>query len=59
MQPFKWMEDHQSSFDALKHVLSAAPVVSYSDFSKEFVLKTETSLKGLGAVLSQLGDDGE
>ena len=53
------MEEHQVSFDALKHALTMAPVSSYLDFSKEFVLKLDASLKGLGAVLSQVGVDGK
>ena len=59
IQPFEWTEEHQASFDALKHALTIAPVLSYPDFSKQFVLETNTSLKGLGAVLSQVGDDGK
>ena len=53
------MEEHLASFNVLKHAVTTAPVFSYPDFSKEFVLKTDASLKGLGAVLSQVGDDGK
>ena len=59
MQPFKWMEAHQVSFNAPKHALITAPVLSYPDFPKEYVLETDTSLKGLGSVLSLVGDDGK
>ena len=59
MQPFEWEEEHQASFDALKHALTTVPVLSYPNLSKEFVLETDASLMGLGAVLSQVGDDGK
>ena len=51
------MTKHQDAFDALKEALSNAPVLGYPDFSREFILETDTSLNGLGNVLSQQGKD--
>ena len=50
---------HQEAFDALKEVLSTAPVLGYPDFSREFILEIDASLNGLGAILSQQDKDGQ
>ena len=56
---FVWAKECQEGFDALKHALTTAPVLAYSDYTQPFILETNASLKGLGAVLSQKGKDGE
>ena len=55
---FKWMPEHQEAFDALKEALVTAPPLGYPDFNREFMLETNASLQGLGAVLSQQDETG-
>ena len=55
---FQWTDLHQESFEKLKLALTSAPVLAYPDYSKPFLLETDASLKGLGAVLSQEDNDG-
>ena len=52
LPPFQWMPEHQESFDELKEALISAPILSYPDYSKPFLLEMDASLKGLGTVLS-------
>ena len=55
---FKWTEECKVGFTNLKQALISTLILAYPDYSKAFILETDTSLKGLGIVLSQRGDDG-
>jgi hypothetical protein len=49
----------QDAFDTLKNALCSERILRNPDFSLPFVLQTDSSDYGLGAVLSQNFEDGE
>lgn len=53
---FKWSEACQKAFEQLKGRLISAPVLAYPDPAKPFILDTDASDVGIGAVLSQRRD---
>ena len=58
-QKFLWTDMCEAAFDKLKRCLVAASVLRFPDFGKPYVLETDTSAQGLGAVLAQKAEDGK
>lgn len=54
--PFTWSQECQTAFEKLKNALVRPPILQFPNFSKEnnFILKTDASGYGLGAVLSNM-----
>ena len=46
-------EDALRAFDALKQACMSKSVLAFANYTKEFLLETDASKEGLGAVLSQ------
>jgi hypothetical protein len=56
---FMWTTDCQQAFEKLRLLLSQAPVLAHPNFKNAFTLDTDASDTGIGAVLSQIGEDGK
>lgn len=52
--PWKWSTEAEAAFQHLKEELQSAVHLSYPNFHKPFVLQTDASSVGLGAILYQM-----
>ena len=52
-------EDALEAFQVLKQACMNIPVLAFTCYTKDFLLKTDASKEGLGAVLSQKQVDGQ
>ena len=57
--PFFWSIACQGAFLCLKDLLVSPPVLAYPNFDKSFVMHTDASILGLGAVPEQEQEDGK
>ena len=51
-------EEALEAFEALKQACMNSLVLAFTDYTKDFLLETDTLKEGLGAVLSQKQEDG-
>ena len=58
MGPVDLPPEAREAINLLKGKVQSMPVLVFLDFNKPFLLKTDTSKEGLGAVLSQKQSDG-
>ena len=54
---FIWSADCQAAFLELKGQLIIPPVLASPNFARDFVIETDASIDGIGAVLGQYQDD--
>ena len=52
------MENMLGTFETVKKACLKAPVLAFTDFNKSFLMETDVSTLGLGAVLSQKQTNG-
>ena len=55
--PYQWTGGCKETFVRLKGAFTQVPVLAYPRFAEDFLLETDASGEGLGAVLLQHQDD--
>jgi len=57
--PFKWGKEQQEAFENIAQAMATADVVAHPDLKKPFIVTTDASGHGLGAILSQKDEEGQ
>ena len=57
-KPFCWTKVHDTAFSTLKANLCSTPVLAFPVLDRQFVLQTDASDVGLGAILTQIDGKG-
>ena len=51
---WEWGDKQRNAFNCIKISLTSQPILRYPDFSREFIIYTDASGYGIGAVLAQM-----
>ena len=51
---WKWGPEERDAFNCIKQCLTTKPILGYPDFTREFIIYTDASGYGIGAVLAQM-----
>ena len=55
---FEWTNGCQTAFEEIHRRLVTVPILPFLDYERRFILDTYASNTGIGAVLSQVQEDG-
>ena len=55
---FSWTPDAQLAFDKIREILASDVVLAHPDFDLPFIIQTDASKEGIGAVLTQRDKNG-
>jgi hypothetical protein len=58
-EEFVWTESHTLAFERLKEILISSPLLNHPNFDHPFIIRTDASDEGIGAVLFQIIDGRE
>ncbi|MBJ4683858.1 Ty3/Gypsy family RNase HI domain-containing protein, partial [Salmonella enterica subsp. enterica serovar Typhimurium] len=58
-QPYAWTEEQETAFQQAKNLLATAPMLHRPDANSQYVVQTDASDTGIGAVLTQTVDGEE
>lgn len=56
---WEWGPEQAEAYDTLRQALMSTPILAHPDLTKPFIVDTDASQRALGAVCSQISDDGK